>query len=101
MSTAFYEFTKPYMAPGGGVMNTGEIASLDPANPANQSAISSGVAVASGAPAAYVAPSMTRVKFVATTMVANSPPLYNVGDIATFLAGVSAALIASGVAVSN
>jgi hypothetical protein len=101
MTTAFFEASKPYVMPSGGVLDTGEIASLDPTNAANMVAIANGTVVASSAPPAYVAPSLTRVKFVATTMVANSPPLYNAGDVATFPAAVSAALIAQGLAVSN
>jgi hypothetical protein len=99
MSAVFLEFQKPYMAPGGGVMNTGEIASIDPVTAATL--IANGTAVSSGAPPAYVPPSLTRVKFTETTMVANSPPLYNAGEIATFPAAVSAALIAQGLAVAN
>jgi hypothetical protein len=34
-------------------------------------------------------------------MVNNSPPLFNAGEIATFPAAISAALIAQGLAVSN
>jgi hypothetical protein len=99
MSTVFVEFSKPYMAPGGGVMNTGEIASIDPVTAATL--IANGTAVSSGAPPAYVPPSLTRVKFVATAMVANSPPLFNAGEVATFPSAISAALIAQGLAVSN
>jgi hypothetical protein len=101
MSTGFYEATKPYMMPNGGVLDTGEIASLDPANAANQTAISNGTVVSSGAPPAFVSPAMTRIKFVATTMVQGSPPLFNAGEIATFPAAISAQLIAAGLAVSN
>jgi hypothetical protein len=101
MSTNFYEATKPYVMPGGGVLNTGEIASLDPTNAANAVAIANGTVVASSAPAAPTPPATQRVKFVATTMVNNSPPLYDAGDIATFLAPISAQLIAAGLAVSN
>jgi hypothetical protein len=99
MSTVFVEFSKPYMAPGGGVMNTGEIASIDSVTAA--SLIASGVAVSSSAPGPYVPPSLTRVKFTETTMVANSPPLYSAGEIATFPAAISTALVAQGLAVLN
>jgi hypothetical protein len=102
MSTVFVEFSKPYMMPGGGMAGTGEIASLDPVTAATL--IANGTVVSSGAPPAYVPPTMTRVQFTGKTgpvMVSNSPPLYNAGEIATFPAAVAAALIASGVAVSN
>jgi hypothetical protein len=102
MSTVFVEFSKPYIAPGGGVMNTGEIASLDPVTAATL--IANGTAVSSGAPPAYVAPVMTRVQFTGKTgpvMVNNSPPLFNAGEVATFPAAVAAALIAQGLAVLN
>jgi hypothetical protein len=46
-------------------------------------------------------PASERVKFVANVMVGGSQPLYVIGDIATFLAPISAGLIAAGVAVSN
>jgi hypothetical protein len=102
MTLAFYEATtKPYMMPGGGQLNVGEIAGLDPQNPANAAAIANGTVVSSGAPPAFTPLPTQRVKFVATTMVQNSPPLYDVGDVATFLAPISAALIAAGLAVSN
>jgi hypothetical protein len=99
MSTVFVEFSKPYMMPGGGMAGTGEIASLDPATAATL--IANGTAVSSSAPSAPTPPATTRVKFTETTMVANSPPLYNAGEIATFPAAVAAALIAAGLAVSN
>jgi len=99
MSTVFVEFTKPFMAPGGGVMNTGEIASLDPVTAAIL--IANGTAVSSGAPPAYVPPSLTRIKFTATTMVGNSPPLFNAGEIASFPPAISAAFVAQGLAVLN
>jgi hypothetical protein len=98
MST-FVEFTKPYMAPGGGVMNPGEIAGFDAATAA--SLIPSGVAVSSSAPVPPTPPSLTRVKFTETTMVGNSPPLFDVGEVATFPSTISAALVAQGVAVLN
>jgi hypothetical protein len=104
MSTAFFEATKPYIMPGGGVLGTGEIAGLDPTNAANMAAIASGTLVSSGAPPAYVAPVMTRVQFTGKTgpvMVNNSPPLYQAAEIATFPAAVAAALIAQGLAVAN
>ena len=101
MTLAFYEATKPYMMPNGGMMDTGEITSLDPVNPANAVAIASGVLVSSGAPSAPSAAATQRVKFVATTMVNGSPPLYDAGDVATFLAPISTQLIAAGLAVSN
>jgi hypothetical protein len=99
MSTVFVEFSKPYMMPGGGMAGTGEIASIDSVIAATL--IASGIAVSSGAPPAYVAPSLTRVKMTTTTMVANSPPLYNAGEIGTFPAAISAALVAQGLAVLN
>jgi hypothetical protein len=81
MST-FVEFIKPTMAPSGGMMGTGEIAGFDPVTAA--SLIASGVAVSSSAPSAPTPPAMTRVKFTETAMAGGSPPLYNVGEIATF-----------------
>jgi hypothetical protein len=99
MSTVFVEFSKPFISPQGGVMNTGEIASIDPVTAATL--IANGTAVSSGAPGAFVPPATTRIKFTTTTMVANSPPLYNAGEIATFPAAISAALVAQGLAVLN
>jgi hypothetical protein len=99
MSTVFIEFSKPYIALTGGVMDTGETASFDPVTAA--SLIASGVAVSSSAPSAPTPPATTRVKFTETTMVANSPPLYNAGEIATFPAAISAALVAQGLVVLN
>jgi hypothetical protein len=87
------------MAPGGGVMGTGEIVGFDAATAA--SLIASGVAVSSSAPGAPTPPSLTRIKFVATTMVAGSPPLFDVGEVATFPSAISAALVAAGLAVLN
>jgi hypothetical protein len=102
MSLSYYEASKqPYMMPNGGMLGTGEIAGLDPTNAANAAAIASGILVSSGAPSAPSAPAVQRVKFVATTMVDNSPPLYDAGDIAGFPAAVAAQLIAAGLAVSN
>jgi hypothetical protein len=98
MST-FVEFTKPYMMPGGGVAGSGENIGFDAVTAANF--IASGVAAAGSAPGAPTPPATTRVKFVSTTMVNGSPPLYDVGDIATFLAPISTQLIAQGLAVSN
>jgi hypothetical protein len=98
MST-FVEFSKPTMMPGGGVANTGEIIGFDPVTAA--SLIASGVAVSSSAPVPPTPVAPVRVKFTETTMVANSPPLYGVGEIATFPAAISAQLIAAGLAVSN
>jgi hypothetical protein len=99
MSTVFVEFSKPYMMPGGGVAGTGEIASLDPATAATL--IASGIAVSSSAPVPPTPVSPVRVKMTATTMVGGSPPLYDVGEIASFPPAISAALIAQGLAVSN
>jgi DhnA family fructose-bisphosphate aldolase class Ia len=101
MTTAFFEASKPYVMPNGGVLDTGEIASLDPTNAANMVAIANGIVVSSSAPSAPSAPAMTRIKFTATTMVANSPPLFDAGDVATFPSAISAQLIAAGLAVSN
>jgi hypothetical protein len=101
MSLSFYEAKLPYTMPNGGVLNPGEIAGLDPTNAANIAAIAAGIVVSSGAPAAYVAPVITRVKMTTTTMVNNSPPLYGAGEVAGFPAVVAAALIAQGLAVSN
>jgi hypothetical protein len=98
MST-FVEFTKPTMMPGGGMAGTGENIGFDPVTAANF--IASGAAAAGSAPGVPSPPATQRVKFVATTMVNGSPPLYDAGDIATFLAATSAALIAAGLAVSN
>jgi hypothetical protein len=99
MSTVFVEAVKPFTMPGGGVLNPGEIASLDPVTAA--SLIASGIAVSSSAPSAPSAPAMTRVKFTETTFVNNSPPLFDASEVATFPSAVSAALIASGAAVAN
>jgi hypothetical protein len=102
MSTVFVEFSKPYMMPGGGMAGTGEIASLDPVTAATL--IANGIAVSSGAPPAYVAPSMTRIQFTGKAgaiMVGGSPPIFNAGEIATFPAAISAALVAQGLAVLN
>jgi hypothetical protein len=99
MSTVFVEFQKPYMMPGGGMAGTGEIASLDPVTAATL--IANGTAVSSSAPSAPTPPALTRVKMTTTTMVANSPPLYNAGEIATFPAAISTALVAQGLAVLN
>jgi hypothetical protein len=102
MATVFVEFSKPYMMPGGGMAGTGEIASLDPVTAATL--IASGIAVSSSAPGAFVAQAMTRIQFTGKTggvMVNNSPPIFNAGEIGTFPAAISAALIASGAAVAN
>jgi hypothetical protein len=99
MATTFVEFTKPFMMPGGGMAGTGESIGFDPVTAANL--IANGTAVSSSAPGAPTPPATTRVKFTATTMVANSPPLYNAGEIATFPAAISAALVAQGLAVLN
>jgi hypothetical protein len=87
------------MMPGGGMAGSGENIGFDPVTAANF--IASGVAVSGSAPGAPTPPATQRVKFVATTMVNNSPPLYDAGDIATFPAAVSAALVAQGLAVLN
>jgi hypothetical protein len=98
MST-FVEFTKPTMMPSGGMADSGENIGFDPTTAANF--IANGTAVAGSAPGAPTPPATTRIKFVATTMVQNSPPLFNAGEIATFPAAISAQLIAAGLAVSN
>jgi hypothetical protein len=98
MST-FVEFTKPYMAPAGGMIGSGEIVGFDPLTAANL--IATGVAVSSSAPGVVTPISPVRVKFTATTMVGNSPPLYDVGEVASFPPAISAALVAQGVAVLN
>jgi hypothetical protein len=101
MSLSFYEATRPYMMPNGGVLGPGEIAGFDPTNPANAVAIANGTLVSSSAPVPPTPVSPVRVQFKATTMVGGVPPLYDVGDIAGFPPAVSAALIAAGLAVSN
>ena len=98
MST-FVEFTKPTMMPGGGVAGSGENIGFDPTTAANF--IANGTAVAGSAPGVPTPPATTRIKFVATTMVGNSPPLFNAGEVATFYAPISAALIAQGLAILN
>jgi len=98
MST-FVEFTKPTMMPAGGMAGSGENIGFDPVTAANF--IANGTAVAGSAPGAPTPPATQRVKFVATTMVGGSPPIYDAGEIATFLAPVSAALIAQGLAITN
>jgi hypothetical protein len=85
--------------PGGGVAGAGENVGFDATTAANF--IASGAAAAGSAPGAPSPPATQRVKFVATTIVNNSPPLFDAGDIATFPAAVSANLIAAGLAVSN
>ena len=99
MAIQYVEFSKPYMLPGGGQACTGQIIGLDLVFAA--SLVASGIAVNSGAPSNPSAAATQRVKFVATTMVNGSPPLYDAGDVATFLAPISAQLIAAGLAVSN
>lgn len=99
MTLAFYEATKPYMMPNGGMMDTGEITSLDPVNPANAVAIASGVLVSSGAPSAPSAAAVQRVQMKAAVTV--NGVLYNVNEIATFAAATSAQLIAANQAVTN
>jgi hypothetical protein len=95
----FVEFQRPTMMPGGGMAGSGENIGFDPVTAANF--IASGVAAAGSAPGAPTPPATQRVKFVATTFVNNSPPLFNAGDIATFLAPISAQLIAQGLAIAN
>jgi hypothetical protein len=88
--------------PSGGVLDSGETASLDPVTAA--SLIAAGIAASSSAPSAPTPPATTRIQFTGKTgpvMVNNSPPLFNAGEIATFPSAVSAALIAQGLAVSN
>jgi hypothetical protein len=99
MAITFVEFKTNYMMPGGGQAATGENVGLD--SVLATSLIASGVAAAGSAPGVPSPPATQRVKFVANVMVNNSPPLYVAGDIATFLAAVSAGLIQAGVAVSN
>jgi hypothetical protein len=93
--TSYMELTKNYMMPTGGTVGPGEIVGADPV------AIASGAGVPSGPPAAYVPPAVQRVKLTETQIVNNSPPLYDAGEIATFPAAVSAALIAAGLAIAN
>ena len=81
MST-FVEFQRPTMMPGGGMAGSGENIGFDAVTAANF--IASGVAAAGSAPGAPTPPVLVRVKFVSTTMVNNSPPLYDAGDVATF-----------------
>jgi hypothetical protein len=103
MSTTFLEFSRPIMMPGGGMAGSGENIGFDSVAQAAfiSTALASGAAVGGSAPGAFVPLPTTRVEFIATTMVNNSPPLYDAGDIATFLAPISAQLIAAGLAVSN
>jgi hypothetical protein len=102
MTLAFYQAVRGnFMMPGGGQLGCGEIAGLDPSNPINAAAISAGIIVPSGAPPAYVAPSMTRIKFTETTMVNNEPPLYDAGEVAGLPSAIAAQLIAAGLAVAN
>jgi hypothetical protein len=96
MST-FVEFSRPFMQPP--LYNAGEQVGFDPVTAANL--IASGVAVSSSAPSAPTPPATTSVKFTEPTMAGGSPPLYNVGEIATFPAAISAALVAQGLAVLN
>jgi hypothetical protein len=101
MTTAFVEFSKPYVMPGGGVAVAGEIASLDPVTAA--AVIAAGIAVSSSAPSAPSAPVITRVQFTgkAGSVRVGHSPLYNAGEVAGFPAAVAAALIAAGHAVAN
>jgi hypothetical protein len=101
MALSFFEASKPYMMPGGGTLGTGEIAGLDPTNPANAVAIANGTLVASGAPGVVTPVAPVRVQFKTAMMVGGSPPLYDVGDIAGFPPAGSAALIAAGLAIAN
>ena len=98
MST-YVETAKPTMMATGGVTSPPEIIGFDPVTAAAQ--IASGAGASVGSWSGPSAPATQRVKFTATTMVNNSPPLYNAGEIATFLAPISAQLIAAGLAVSN
>jgi hypothetical protein len=102
MSTTFLEFSRPTMLPGGGMAGSGESIGFDSVAQAAfiSTALASGAVVGS-APGAFVPLPTTRVLFVATTMAIGSPPLYDAGEIATFLAPISAQLIAQGLAVSN
>ena len=97
MTIAFVEFTKPYMMPAGGIAGPGEQFGFDPATAA--SLIAQGVAVSSSAPSAPTPPAVTRVKIIGTVTV--GAVIYNNQEIATFLAPISAGLIAAGQAVSN
>jgi hypothetical protein len=87
------------MMPGGGVAGSGENIGFDPTTAANF--IANGTAVAASAPGVPTPPATTRIKFVATTMVQGSPPLFNAGEIATFPAAIFAALVAQGLAILN
>jgi hypothetical protein len=102
MANTFVEFTKPTMMPGGGVAATGENVGFDAVTAGNF--IAQGVAASGSAPGAFVPLPTQRVKFTGLTgsvMVNGVPPLFNPGEIATFLAPISAQLIAAGLAVSN
>jgi hypothetical protein len=92
MSTVFVEFTKPTMAPAGGMMGTGEIAGFDPVTAA--SLIASGVAVSSSAPAVVTPPTPVLVLFHGAVKV--GAVLYNNGEEAGFPAALAAALVAQG-----
>jgi hypothetical protein len=106
----YMEIQKPYQQPSGGELGPGEIVGAD------NNAIAAGFAVSNGAtgPAAFVPAATTRIQFTSTTripsnppayqganLICNNPPIYNVGEIGTFLSPISAALIAAGLAVSN
>jgi hypothetical protein len=91
------------MMPGGGMANSGESIGFDSVAQATfiSTVLASGAAVVGSAPGAFTPLPTQRIKFTETTMVNGEPPLYNAGEIATFLAPVSAQLIAAGLAVSN
>jgi hypothetical protein len=88
----FVEFTKPYMAPAGGMMGSGEIAGFDPGTAA--SLIASGVAVSSSAPTVVTPPSPVLVLFHGPAKV--GPTIYENGEEAGFPAALAAALVAQG-----
>ena len=90
--------------------DSGENIGFDPVTAA--SFIATGVAVSGSAPSAPAAPATTRVKITAPitvgapiynagVFVGVSPATFFAGDVAGFPAALSAALIASGQAVSN
>jgi hypothetical protein len=101
MST-YVETAKPTMMATGGVTSPPEIIGFDAATAAAM--IASGAGASSGAPGAFVPLPTTRVKFTGLTgpvMVNGVPPLFNPGEVATFLSPISAQLIAAGLAILN
>jgi hypothetical protein len=111
MTTTFVEFNRNYMLPTGGQAGTGEIIGIDSVLAATL--IANGTAVSSSAPVPPTPPVMTRVKIVASFIVAGapiyaagvfvgvSPASFDAGDITGLPAALAAAMIANGQAVPN